>query len=182
MDLLILVIKNQSSTPWKYFKRTKCSFWSEQLRSMKFSTQAHHGWTFSFVLSKNNLKFLESTFKSYFQPHESTSKSLNRASWNKLKDNIELLWDQLTCLNPFWWLPIIIFNPSEYFQSLSSTPWKYFQRCKCSFGSHQFSSMKFSTQARHGLTFTFMLSKQILNPLRILPKPKFNPMKVLPKV
>ena len=142
---------------------------------MKFPTQAHHGWTFSSMLSKTNFQPFRSTSKAYFQPHESTSKGLNRASWNKLKDNIELLWDQLTCLNPFWWLPIIIFNPSEYFQSLSSTPWKYFQRYKYSFGSHQPSSIKFSTQANHGWIFSSMVSKINLQPFESTPKAYFQP-------
>ena len=136
-----------SSTPWKYIQKSKYIFSSHQLSYMKFSTQAHHGWTISFMLSKTNLKPLESTLKAYFQPHATTSKGLNRISRNKVRARIKLQWDQLTSLQPFWWLPNIFFNPWEYFQSLSSPLWKYFQRSKYSFSSDQPSSMKFSTQA-----------------------------------
>ena len=58
--------------------------------SMKFPPQTHHGWTFSSMLSKINLQPLKSTPKAYFQPQESTSKGLNRASWKKVEVYIEL--------------------------------------------------------------------------------------------
>ena len=67
-------------------------------------------------------------------------------------------------------LPKPIFNPWEYYQSPSSTPWKCFQRSNDSFGSHQHSSIKFSTQANHGWTFSSMLSKTNLHPLESTPK------------
>ena len=44
---------------------------------MKFPTQAHHGWTFSSMMSKTNFQPLESTSKAYFKPLESISKTFS---------------------------------------------------------------------------------------------------------
>ena len=138
---------------------------------MKFSTQAHHGWNFSFMLSKTNLKPLKSTPKAYFQPHESTFKGLNRISWNKGKVRIELLLGQLTSLQLFWWLPKIIFNPWEYFQSLPSPHESTSKGLNIALVLIDLAQQNFQHKpAMDGSSHPYC-QKLILNPFRDLPKP-----------
>ena len=149
---------------------------------MKFSTHTHHGWTFSFMLSKTNLKPLESTLKAYFQPHASTSNGLNRVSWNNVKTKIKLLWDQLTFLQPFWWLPKIIFNPWEYFQSLPSPHESTSKGLNIALVLINLAQWNFQHKPTMDGSSHPFCQKPILNPFRHLSKTIFNPFKVLQKV